>query len=301
MDSLKSLLDDKKYELVIKITKGSKNINDLFYRIAAFVCLGQYEEALFVIQDNQEILNGNLAAVIPTHIQLLCTLKRFEQAEGALSYYSNLPYQSQEVEEVLKKMPDVIENEKKTNNAKYFTDEEIIDKLESNKNEDIIFALDLLKKRDVLSFLPYIKKILSSYHNQTIRSLTLLLLVEKEVDRELSFLSEGNLISVNPKYIEIPFKNANFNKIVKRFSYEFKNPTLANYATQVLASYVIYTYPREIKDEEVDELFVAFYLSAKKMLEGNDVDIEKECDEKEVDINRVNFCLNKIDLVLHDI
>ena len=301
MDSLKSLLDDKKYELVIKITKGSKNINDLFYRIAAFVCLGQYQEALFVIQDNQEILNDNLSALIPTHIQLLCTLDKFEQAEAALQYYSNLPYQSQEVEEILRRMPDVIENEKKQKNAKYFTDEEVIEKLESNKNEDIIFALDLLKKRDVLSFLPYIKRILSSYHNQTIRSLALLLLVEKEVDRELNYLSEGSIISVNPKHIEVPFKNANFNKIVKKLSYELKNPTLANYATQVLASYVIFIFPHQIEDNEVDELYVAICLSAKRMLEGDKVDVERECDEKEVDVNHVNFYLNKIDLVLHDI
>ena len=34
MDSLKSLLDQKNYELVLKLTEGSEAPNDLFYRIS---------------------------------------------------------------------------------------------------------------------------------------------------------------------------------------------------------------------------------------------------------------------------
>ena len=43
MDSLKTLLDQKKYELVLKLTERSESANDLFYRISAFICLGKYE------------------------------------------------------------------------------------------------------------------------------------------------------------------------------------------------------------------------------------------------------------------
>ena len=93
----------------------------------------------------------------------------------------------------------------------------------------------------------------------------------------------------------------NFNNIVKKFSYELKDPSLANYATQILASYVIFTFPRQIQDIEVDELYVAIYLSAKKMFDADNLDIEQECFDREVDFDRVNFYLNKIDLVLHDI
>ena len=301
MDSLKSLLDDKKYELVIKLTKGSKNSADLFYRIAAFMCLGNYEEALYVIQDNQEILNDNLVALIPIHIELLCALDRFEQAYAVSEYYSNLPYQSQEVEEVIQKVPALIEQARKRNEAVYYSEDEIIEKLTSTNNEEVIFALDLIKKRDVLFFLPYIKNVLVKFPNQTVRSLALMLLVEKEVDRELQYLQEGKIINVNPKKLKAPFTGPIFNGLAKRFSLNLKDPSLTNYATNILASYVIYTYPREIEESESEELFVAIYLSAKKMLGIDDLDIQQTCLEHQVDVNRVNFYINKIDLVLRDI
>ena len=97
MDSLKTLIDKKEYELVIKLTEGSKVPNDLFYRISAYIYLGKYEEALFVIQDHQQILESNLVSLSKAHINLLCALGRFDQAHATLDYYSNLPYQSQEV------------------------------------------------------------------------------------------------------------------------------------------------------------------------------------------------------------
>ena len=104
MDSLKSLIDQKNYDLVIKLTETSTSSNDLFYRISAFICLGKYEEALYVIQDNQKTLEINLASLINAHINLLCALNRFDQAYTTLDYYANLPYQSQVVEELLQKI-----------------------------------------------------------------------------------------------------------------------------------------------------------------------------------------------------
>ena len=125
MDSLKSLLDAKKYDLVLKLTQGSADKNDLFYRIAAYIGLAQYENALYVIQDHQAILEANLVALIPAHIELLCVLQRFEQAQAILEYYSNLPYQSQAVEEILRKMPEVIKKEEEKDQAIYISEDKL--------------------------------------------------------------------------------------------------------------------------------------------------------------------------------
>ena len=126
MDSLKSLIDARKYELVLKLTEKSTQPNDLFYRIAALTCLGKYEDALFEIQDHTEALETKLDALIPVHIQLLCTLGRYEQAEVALEHYSNLPYQSQVVEEILRKMPTLIAQEERKSTVKNYDDDFII-------------------------------------------------------------------------------------------------------------------------------------------------------------------------------
>ena len=154
MDSLKSLFDAQKYELVLKLTEGSQKEVDLFYRIASFSCLGKYEDALFVIQDHQDNLRNNLVSLIPIHIELLCALERYEQAHIVMDEYSNLPYQSQQVEEILRKMPKVIEQEEKKKGAITFSDDEVFASLNSSENEEILFGLDLVKKRDVFTFLP---------------------------------------------------------------------------------------------------------------------------------------------------
>ena len=55
MDNLKSLLDSKQYDLVLKLTETSTSSNDLFYRISAFIFLGKYEEALRYAQKAYDI------------------------------------------------------------------------------------------------------------------------------------------------------------------------------------------------------------------------------------------------------
>ena len=161
MDSLKSLIDKKEYELVIKLTEGSKVPNDLFYRISAYIYLGKYEEALFVIQDHQQILESNLVSLINAHINLLCALGRFDQAHATLDYYANLPYQSQEVEEILRKMPEVIElEEKKQNTVRFYDDEQLEKYLTSDKLEEVLIGLDTVRNRDIFTFLPVLQNLL---------------------------------------------------------------------------------------------------------------------------------------------
>lgn len=300
MDSLKTLFDSKKYELILKITEGSHNPNDLIYRISSLMCLGKYNDALEVIDTHQEILNNNIAAILPIHIQLLCTLERYDDAVDVLDYYSNLPYQSQVVEELLKKMPEYIASQRKQSAGRYYTEEEIADKLTSNKNEEVLFGLDLVKKRDVFTFLKEISNILTSYPNQTVRSLALMLLVEKEVDRQLNFLSEGEMINVNPKHLSHPFSDDIFTSFIKRFYSDFKDPILENSATHILSSYVIYTYPREIK-EDVAELYFAIYIATKNMYSLFNETKEKICEKNNLNIDKLNFYINKIDVVLGDI
>ena len=219
MDSLKSLIDQQKYDLVIKLTERSTEASDLFHRIAAFSCLGKYEEALYVIQDHQKVLEEKLPHLISIHIELLCALERFDQAESVLEYYSNLPYHSQIVEELLRKMPKLIEEEEKKKHIGYnFSEDEILKLLHSSKNEDVLFSLDLIKTRDIYSFLPELAKLLVSHPKKTIRSMILLLLVQKEIDRDIMFMDDA-IIKVNPKKLTQPFIRDSFNKLSNPFDF----------------------------------------------------------------------------------
>ena len=300
MDSLKTLLDQKKYDLVLKLTESSLNDNDLFYRISAFIYLGKYEYALFVIQDHQRVLESNLHTLINAHINLLCALGRYEQAYSVLDYYSNLPYQSQVVEETLRKMPEVIASEEKKNTTfKGFDDEKLDELLNSNNDEDVLLALDVVKTRDVFNFLPSISKILISYPRNTIRSYALMLLVKKEVDRNLKMLKNGTFIDVNPKHLEPPFTGSTFNETIRIFDHGFHDPSLAGTATQLFSQYCISLYPNKIEDRPKDLAF-AFYAISREYINSPLDNLDLVADEQGLDIKVIKQLIEKIKETLKD-
>lgn len=300
MDNLKSLLDNKKYDLVLKLTETSTTSNDLFYRISAFIFLGKYEDALFVIQDHQETLESNLPALINAHINLLCVLNRFEQAYRVLDYYNNLPYQSQVVEEILRKMPKIIEaEEKKQTSYKFYSDDEIEEMLKSEKFEDVLLALDIVKNRDVLAFLPLLKELLLNSNKETIKSYILMMLVKKEIDRDLVINKFGEEIKVNPKYLTPPFMGEIFDNVIKGFDKEFKDSTLSQIATQLFSQYTIYIYPKDYL-YSIKEYIAVFYLLSKNYASSEDEDISILSFANELDLEKIKSIKQEIDKMLEE-
>lgn len=302
MDSLKSLIDKQNYDLVIKLTENSTNPSDYFYRIAAFTCLTKYECALNVIQDHQEALEKeNLNSLIHVHIELLCALERYEQAYSILDYYSNLPYQSQIVEETLSKMPDIIElEEKKKQTLSKFNEDDVFEKLRSTNADDVLFALDLVKKLDVSTYLDEIKRILIKNEKQTIRSFALMLLVSKEIDREFDYLSYNGLIKVNPKHLTKPFSGEFLNKLLRRMDIEFKNTTLSQTGAHLISSVLIYMYPYFLTSDS-DEILGAIYLYSKKLMQENDTDLMSYAIEHKLNEDKLKHYYQLIDIASNDL
>ena len=280
MDSLKSLLDNKQYDLVLKLTETSTTANDLFY--------------------HQETLQSNLAALINAHINLLCVLGRFDQAYTVLDYYANLPYQSQVVEEILRKMPKVIEaEEKKQTTFKFYSDDELEEMLRSEKFEDVLLALDIIKNRDVFAFLPILKELLVSASKESIKSYILMMLVKKEVDRELSINKMGKILTVNPKFLKPPFQGEIFDGVVKGFDREYKDSTLSQIATQLFSQYSIYIYPEEYK-YSINEYLAVFYLLSKDYASSGDEDLSLLSFANELDLEIINHIKEEIDKMLEE-
>ena len=300
MDSLKSLYDKKQYDLILKLTATSEEESDLFYRIAAFTGLGQFEDALFVIQDHQQVLEKDLATLIPIHIDLLCTMERFDQAYSVLDYYSNLPYQSQVVEEILRDIKNVIASEEKKTKLYTISDDELAKYLSSENKEDVLYAIDLLKKRDIFSFLPDVVKVMTTNQNQILRSLMLILLVDKEVDRDLPFLAFDGPLTVNPKKAARPFTGDTFNTLVKRISKEFDDLTLSQNGIQILSNLALYIYPHTLENEDVDEILLAVKLTAMKYLGMKFDSVEQEAKKVQVSEDKVIYYFKLLKIALEE-
>ena len=301
MDSLKTLMDKKSYDLVLKLTENSNDALSLFYRLSALLAVGQSEQALNLIYTKRIILQERLAILIKIHIEILCLLKRFDDAYNELKYYEELPYESQEVEELLRAMPDYIKKEEMNRGQRRMMDEEEIQKrLMSKDDEEVLSALDEIKNLRVEPYLLPILKIMRSYPRQVVRSFALLLLVNQKYDKEVDFLRDDKLIKVVPSSLEEPFSIPGFDSL-QAFSFAlqsmYHDPSIANNAMNIVSSYIIYIYPNSINYSPDESLIIFGYL-AKRMLQIEEDDLKEVCLSKKIDYAKVVSEIDKIDQVL---
>lgn len=246
MDNYKSLFDKKQYDLVEKLTRTSSNVEDLYYCLSALVAQNKLNEALHFIEEKRNILEVRLPTLMSTHVELLCLTCQFQKAKEVAKYYENMPYHSQQAEETLQKLPLIIERYERKEGSHYIDEEENQKLLLSKDPSQVLQGLDALREKDLRPYYLYINKILTSFPKQSIRSFCLLLLVQKEVDKEFNFLHVDKMITVNPKKLKPPFEGTEFMELKSRMQEDFKDSSLSENALQILSSYLIYIYPDEV-------------------------------------------------------
>ena len=295
MDSLKTLMDRHDYDLVIKLTENSQDINYLFYRISAFLAIGKGEQALSVIKNNRKILESDLSLLMKIHIEILCLLGKFDEAYDELKYYENLPYVSQQVEELLHDLPKFIrEEEKKTVSSRHISVEALQERLLSKDQNTVLPAIDMVRERELTPFMGQMEHLLIAFPKQSLRSLALLVMVQKKVDKDVTFNHMGKLISVNPSKLEPPFVGDGFNRFLRELQNELKDPALNENAVQILSSYIIYTYPVKL-EVGYDVLIEALRAISSEYLRVEDkISLEERCQNKGIDPKEVSELIQRI-------
>ena len=297
MDSLKTLMDKKAYDLVISLTENSQDSLSLFYRISALLAVGKSEDALNVINTKQKTLQEKLGLLVKIHIEILCLLGRFDEAYDKLRYYVELPYQNQETEEVLRAMPEYIRKEEKNSYRQHsLSSDEIMNQLMSKNDEEVLAALDALKEQKLDPYLLPILKIIRSFPKQVVRTFALLLLVNEKYDKEVEFLHKDELKKVVPSSLEEPFQVPGFknlNELSFALQSLYHDPSIASNALQIISSYLLYIYPDRI-EMTADEIVVVFGFLAKRLLRVNEDDLKDVCLEKGLDCKSISLKINDI-------
>ena len=303
MDSLKTLMDKKQYDLVLKLTENSQDSLALFYRLSALLATGRSEDALKLIKDKRQILLAKPGVLMKIHIELLCLLGKFDEAYSELHYYQELPYENQETEELLNRLPKYIrEEEIKVYKRQEVGQDELRNKLMSKNDVDVLSALDAVRGQALESFLLPIINILKNYPKQLVRTFALLLLVAKKYDKKVEFLHEDQLIEVVPSELDEPFiipGLGNIDDISSLFQNEYHDPSLSQNAINVLSSYMVYIYPNKVNYSK-EELLVIFGYIAKDLLQSKDNDLDKLCEKHGLDKQEIREEVNKIKAHLED-
>ena len=303
MDSLKTLMDKKQYDLVLKLTENSQDSLALFYRLSAMLATGRSEDALKLIKDKRQILLAKPGVLMKIHIELLCLLGKFDEAYSELHYYQELPYENQETEELLNSLPKYIrEEEIKVYKRQEVGQDELRKKLMSKNDVDVLSALDAVRGQTLESFLLPILNILKTYPKQLVRTFALLLLVAKKYDKKVEFLHEDKLIEVIPSELDEPFiipGLGNIDDLSSLFQNEYHDPSLSQNAVNILSSYMVYIYPNKLNYSK-EELLVVFGYIAKDLLQSKDNDLDKLCEKHGLDKQEIQEEVNKIKAHLED-
>lgn len=303
MDSLKTLMDKKQYDLVLKLTENSQDSLALFYRLSAMLATGRSEDALKLIKDKRQILLAKPDVLMKIHIELLCLLGKFDEAYSELRYYQELPYENQETEELLNSLPKYIrEEEIKVYKRQEVGQDELRKKLMSKNDVDVLSALDAVRGQALESFLLPILNILKTYPKQLVRTFALLLLVAKKYDKKVEFLHEDKLIEVIPSELDEPFiipGLGNIDELSSLFQNEYHDPSLSQNAVNILSSYMVYIYPNKLNYSK-EELLVVFGYIAKDLLQSKDNDLDKLCEKHGLDKQEIKEEVNKIKAHLED-
>lgn len=298
MDSLKSLMDKKQYDLVIKLTENTEDRTYLFYRISAFLALGNPLESLKVIEENRLLLQEDLSILIKVHIEILCILCKFDEAYQEMEYYKNLPYVSQQVEEILAALPKYIrEEERKMNSSKEMNEEQVKKLLRSSEMNDVIIGLDIVRERDINRYLDDLKYLMVNHDLQSIRSFSLFVLVQKKVDGSFKFKHIDQIIDVVPRHLIPPFVGEPFNGLVRRLSIELKDPALSENAIQILSTHIMFIYPDAIPYSD-DEIIEALYQISSTYLHSKKEELKDRCSVKGLDVERVQQLIDEINISL---
>ena len=303
MDSLKTLMDKKQYDLVLKLTENSQDSLALFYRLSALLATGRSEDALKLIKDKRQILIAKPGVLMKIHIELLCLLGKFDEAYSELRYYQELPYENQETEELLNRLPKYIrEEEIKVYKRTEVGQDEIRKKLMSKNDVDVLSALDAVRGQQLESFLLPILNIMKTYPKQMVRTFALLLLVANKYDKKVELLHNDKIIEVVPNALQEPFYIkglGNIEDLTVLFQNEYHDPSLSQNALNVLSSYMVYIYPEEVNYSK-EELLVVFGYIAKELLQSKDNDLSKMCEQYSLDEDEIRAEVNKIKAHLED-
>ena len=270
MDNLESLFNKKEYDLILDLTKDTKDPKELLMRISCLVIEGKIDEALDEIEENQSMIEKEYQLrLMKTHFELPLSKKLYDEARLALKHYENVPYVSQEVEEFMRDMKVRIENESHPKSHQSFDLDEIYDVLEketdSAKISQVLFSL---KNYNLNIYIDSLKIFMKREDvNPNFRTYALIVLVDAQFDEEVGFLSRNGLIAVNPARITPPFMTPAFNETCKLITEKCNHDvSMIETALHLFNCYVIDTYPEDIYKDGPELISSAFIRIAESYL-----------------------------------
>jgi len=267
MENLQTLLENGEYNKVLEKTLKSQDVVSLFSRAAAYLGLGRDEDALRLIAKEHQEMEKKLPQLIRLHLELLITMRKFDEAYDTIKHYGELPYFSQEAEELIRDYPKKIRQaEKAVARTGRFDEREIISTLNGQNEGKILVILEYITRQQPLRYIAPIKKLLVSPINDFVKTFALLILVSEKYQEEVELTKNGREFTVIPYELDPPFEGPLYEEFVTKLQHHGEDPYIVNIALEILRNYIMAIYPEDVYGDLSDLLLEALYVVANNYL-----------------------------------
>lgn len=276
MSVYEELFKKGEYQKIVEELELSTDHQDIWLVVDSYIQMNQIDNAIRTIENNRDILlKENPKKLMFLNIDLYLLNNDYVKALTTFSYFEELPYISIEVEELLSTLKQYIYKKMNDKSSK-MSDGEIIKNIKNYDNKDLFLkSVYEIQKRDVKPFLSYLKNALISEEiDDTIKSLILILLVEKRVDDEIKVIKDNKEYVIIPHYLDPIITMDEIEKIIYT-NIKDKDVSILNLITQLIADYALRIYPENVFEDGEEEYLFAFYLLANEMFQKDSKDIDK--------------------------
>ena len=244
MQKINELFEKGEYQEILELTKDSLEPQEIFFRASSLIELGKRREALDVVINHRDALfKSRPIATMKADFELRFALGEFDEAYDDLSYFSNLPYVSQQVEEELRELPKRIREEEKAYLLQGAGKERDLGKMLSSSDPyAVLGALSKIGKEGLKGYEARIEGILSSNAYHDVKVFALEVLVSQGYDKEVAFLDEGVKKMLNPSHLSSPFAEPNYRQIREALSKE-KDSSLSQVSISLLDQIALSSFP----------------------------------------------------------
>ncbi|MCX5774880.1 MAG: hypothetical protein NTV44_00655 [Firmicutes bacterium] len=243
MENLQMLLEKGEYQKVLEKTLKSQDVVSLFSRAAAYLGLGRDEDALRLIAKEHIEMEKKLPQLIKLHVELLITLRKYDEAFDAIKHYGDLPYFSQECEELIREYPKKIRQaENAASSTGRLDDREIISTLSGQNEAKILIILEYITRQNPTRYIAPIKKLLLNPVNDFVKTFALLILVSEKYQEEVKLLKNDREFAVVPYELDPPFEGPLYEELVSKLQRHGEDPYVVNIALEILRNYIMAIY-----------------------------------------------------------
>lgn len=300
MNKFEELYKKGDYKGVIKSLELTSEPQELWLLIDAYIQLNQIDNAIRTIENNRDnLLNDDPKKTMFINIDLLLLKEDFVRALTTLSLFEELPYISIEIEELLPELKKYI-YKKMNKNSKNISDEELIKNLQNfDNNELFLKSIYEIQKRDLKPFLASLKRsLVNPKVDDSLKTLILILLVEKRVDEEIKIIKDAVEYNVIPHYLDPIITMDEIEKMVY-LHIKDKDVSILNLMCQLIAQYALSIYPDSfVSDDGQKELMYAFYLFAYEMFQKDKEEVLSLIKKEGLNVETVLALFSNIKAIL---